>query len=64
MGAPISPAMAAELTQASLVLLAIAAVVAAALMVAAGLSTAVYLHRTRLAIARLRTGEIHVRKPR
>ncbi len=55
---------AAILSQASVVLLGIAVVVAAFAITAVAVSTAYYIHRTRAAIARHRFGEIDARKVR
>ncbi|WP_026783132.1 hypothetical protein [Pleomorphomonas koreensis] len=59
-----SPETATVLSQVSVALLGVAAVVAAFVVTAVALSTALYIHRSRAAIARHRFGEIDVRKPR
>ena len=59
-----SPETAAVLTQLSVALIGVAAVVAAFIITAVALSTALCIHRSRAAIARLRSGEIDVRKHR
>ena len=53
-----SPETASTLSQVSVALLGVAAVVAAFVVTAVALSTAIYIHRSRAAIARHRFREI------
>lgn len=59
-----SPETATTLYQVSFALLGVAAVVATFAVTAVAFSTALYIHRSRAAIARHRFGEIDVRKNR
>lgn len=59
-----SPETATTLSHITVALLGVAVVLAAFAITAVALSTAFHLHRHRAAIARLRFGEVHDRKPR